>query len=49
MSREGVTRIRVAYRIIWQANRYRREGSTRRYSFNLEFALPQGGVGGGGL
>jgi len=30
-----------------QANRYRRQGSNREIVWDFDFALPEGGVGGG--
>jgi len=47
MNREGVTRTRIDYRHSQQANRYRRQGSTREIALEFENALPEGGVGGG--
>jgi len=43
-----VTRTRIDYRHSQQANRYRRQGSTREIFMYLENALPEGGVGGEG-
>ena len=48
MNREGVTNTGHDFRISQQANRYRRQGSNRKIVLILWYALPEGGVGGGG-